>query len=82
MPCTDGGTPVTMLELFTFVKVGMAARAKPRQPWTLIFARFGMRPRAIAQSRYSSAEPSRQMTTTGCGGIVGAVVDRERGHGE
>ena len=53
-----------MLLLFTLVKVGIAARARPRQPSTLILARFGIRPRARAQSRYSSAEPSRQMTTT------------------
>jgi hypothetical protein len=52
-----------MLQLFTLVKVGMAARANPRQPSPHIRARLGMRPWAKAASKYSSADPSRQMTT-------------------
>src|SRR5437667_9627945 len=65
MPCTDGGTPVTMQTLFTLVNVGIAPRARPRKPLTLMRCRFGIRPRMMAASRYSSAEPSRQLTITG-----------------
>src|SRR5438874_137460 len=52
-------------ELFTFVNVGMAARASPRNPPTAIRCKFGIKPRAIAASRYSSELPSRQITTIG-----------------
>src|SRR6266446_4097634 len=70
MPWIDGGTPVTMDALFTLVNEGIAPRARPRQPVTLMRCKFGIRPRARAASRYSSAEPSRQTTTTGRAGGV------------
>src|SRR5437867_9908215 len=65
MPWTSSGKPVTIEALLTLVKEGRAPRARPRKPSTPRRCRFGMRPRAMAASRYSSAEPSRQMTTTG-----------------
>src|ERR1051325_1456507 len=68
MPWILGGTPVAIEELLTLVKEGIAARARPRWPSTAIRCRFGIRPRAKAASRYSSAEPSRQMTTMGRAG--------------
>src|SRR6058998_2150586 len=68
MPCTDGGTPATMEVLLTLVNDGSAPRARPRWPATLMRWKFGIRWRASAASRYSSAEPSRQTTTTGRGG--------------
>src|SRR5262249_45073747 len=68
MPWTEGGTPVTIEELFTFVKVGMAARARARTPDKHICCRFGINPRTKAASRYSSDDPSRQIATTGLDG--------------
>ena len=51
--------------LLTLVKEGRAPRTMPRQPSRAIAARRGMWPRAIAVERYSSAQPSRQMTASG-----------------
>ena len=62
MPCTEGGTPVTMELLLTLVKLGMAPRANPRYPSRAMRCRFGIRPWERATSRYSSADPSRQST--------------------
>src|ERR1041384_5331109 len=52
-------------ELLTFVNVGIAARANPRKPCVAIQSTFGINPRAIAASKYSSELPSKQITAIG-----------------
>src|SRR5258707_10690322 len=67
MPCTAGETPVTIDELLTLVKEGRAPRAIPRYPCFAIFFKLGIRSCRSVASRYSSADPSIQITTRGFG---------------
>lgn len=57
--------PVTIAALLTFVKEGKAPLATPRYPVAAIFERCGARPRTIAALRYSSLQPSIQITAIG-----------------
>ena len=71
---TDGGIPVTMLALFTFVNDGKAPRTRPRYPCAAIRARLGIRSFDSDTLKYSSAQPSIQITTTGFAGGLKAKV--------
>ena len=44
MPCTEGGTPVTMERLFGFVKLGTTQAPRSRVPSAAAEARNGMAP--------------------------------------
>src|SRR5260221_14217304 len=65
MPWTAGETPVTIEELLTLVNEGKAPLAIPRYPCFIIFFKLGIRSCKSPASRYSSADPSIQMTTRG-----------------
>ena len=68
MPCTDGGTPVTIDTLFGLVKLGSADSTSLKNLRPASDRRYGATPAAIARSMYSNDEPSRQTTTTGRAG--------------
>jgi hypothetical protein len=65
MPCTAGGTPVTIDRLFGFVKLGTTHSPLSDVPGRSSVAKKGATPAAAAISRYSYAQPSTQTTTTG-----------------
>ena len=48
MPCTAGGTPVTIDTLFGFVKLGTHALAEAKRPGRTFFSREGATPAWIA----------------------------------
>ena len=68
MPCTAGGTPVTIDTLFGLVKLGSADSTSRKNFELTSERRYGATPAAIARSMYSNAEPSRQTTTSGLAG--------------
>ena len=49
MPCTEGGTPVTIERLFGFVKLGTTQSARRSVPPGSAAARYGMAPAAMAR---------------------------------
>ncbi len=49
MPCTDGGTPVTIDRLFGLVKLGTIESASRSVPVARAPARYGMAPSATAR---------------------------------
>ncbi len=50
MPCTDGGTPVTIDTLFGFVKLGSADWTSAKNLRSTSDRRYGATPAAIARS--------------------------------
>jgi hypothetical protein len=68
MPCTAGGTPVTIDALFGLVMLGSAEWTSRKKPEFIRELRNGATPATIARSMYSNGEPSRQTTTSGLEG--------------
>src|SRR4051794_15916811 len=68
IPCTDGGTPVTIETLFGLVKLGSADSTMRKNFRPVSERRYGATPAAMARSMYSNADPSRQTTTVGRAG--------------
>ena len=66
MPCTDGGTPVTMDRLFGLVKLGMTQSAMKQVPAPASsLPKNGALPAAMAAAMYSNWQPSTHTTTSG-----------------
>src|SRR5262249_52899118 len=65
MPWTTGDTPVTMDRLLGLVKLGTTLRASAAKPDFRKRAMAGLRPAAMAASKYAGSEPSMQTMTTG-----------------
>ena len=51
IPCTEGGVPVTIAELFTFVYEGRQPSHSPPKPCAKRRSVFGIAPAAIAASK-------------------------------
>src|SRR6266851_3224015 len=69
MPCTFGGTPVTMDMLLGFVSEGMYPRPRAyAPPPRSISCKRGISPRESPSSRYRGSPPSIVKTTVGCRG--------------
>ena len=73
MPCTFGGWPVAIDMLLGLVKDGITECAIRSVPSARMRSRLGISPSAMATSRYSGSQPSRQMTTAQ---VLGAAYCR------
>ena len=72
---------MTIELLLTLVKLGMAPRASPRQPETLMRARWGMRPRAGRHPDIRRRNRPDRSPPRGGPGSVGSTIDGEGGGG-
>jgi hypothetical protein len=68
MPCTAGGTPVTIDRLLGLVNVGTTASTSSAVPFASTSASHGAAPLSTTRVTYSGSHPSTHTTTTGPSG--------------